>query len=265
MSRISLPTFAFSIAACTSSSPTSPPSAADYEDAAQIISSSLVTSNDSGRAGLGIRGGDLIVFADAVSLARGRLPFGFAREDDRHCHGNLLGVDHAITITCKDAAGTELAKCDSTTDSATITLNQTGTLQTPRLTASVDREGTFTITGLQSDTATFNGDSSFSLDTTLMSVFHPGVTSTLMSDATSSYDSITFTTQDRQITGGSASFELSAHRAVTGTPMGSNDVDKSFDVTAEITFNDDQTATLVLDGTQTFTIDLTTGKITKVS
>jgi len=36
-------------------------------------------------------------------------------------------------------------------------------------------------------------------------------------------------------------------------------------VHAEITFNADHTADLVLDGTQHFKIDLTTGKITRVS
>jgi hypothetical protein len=266
MKRITLITFGFSIAACTSSSPqTSPATAADYEDAAQTISSSMVTSSADGRIGGSIGGGDAIVFAHALSLARGRLPIGFVRQDEHHCRGNLLGVDHAITITCKDAAGTELAKCDSTTDSATITLKQTGDLQTPNLTASIDREGSWTITGLQSATATLDGSSSFSLDTTLKSVFHEGVTSTLMFDTTAAYNAITIATQDRQITGGAASFEVKAHRTVTGTPMGSKDVDKSFDVKAEITFNADHTATLVLDGTQTFKIDLTTGKVTKVS
>jgi hypothetical protein len=263
MKPITLITFGLSIAACTSSSTsqTSPATSADYEDAAQTISSSMVTSRGTGTGGdLGIGGGDLLVFADAMSLARGRLPLGFIRQDDHHCHGNLMGVDHAITITCKDAKGADLAKCDSTTDSATITLKQTGNLQTPNLTAAVDREGNFTITGLQSDTATFDGDSSFSLDTTLKSIFHAGVTSSLMFDATAAYHAITIATADHQVTGGSASFEVKAHRTVTG---GSNDVDKSFDVKADLTFNADQTATLVLDGTQTFTIDLRTGKITK--
>ena len=49
------------------------------------------------------------------------------------------------------------------------------------------------------------------------------------------------------------------------TASGSNNVDKSFDVQADLTFHADHTATLVLHGTHTFTIDLTTGKITKVN
>ena len=264
MKRITLITLGFSIAACTSSSSsqTSPATTADYEDAAQTIASSTVMGGSGGAIG----GGDIIVFADALSLARGHLPLGFLRIDDHHFHGNLMGVDHAITITCKDAAGAAQQACNSTTDSATITLKQTGSLDTPNFMASIDREGNFTITGLQSATATFDGDSSFSFDTTLHSVFHPGVTSTFMFDATASYKAITIATADHQITGGSASFEVKAHRTVTGTGSGSqnHDVDKSFDVHADITFNADHTATLVLDGTHTFTIDLTTGKIVKV-
>lgn len=269
MTRITWITLGLSIAACTSSSSssqTSPATPADYEDAAQTIASSTVT----GGAGGAIGGGDVIVFADALSLARGRLPLGFVRDDDHHFHGGLMGVNHAVTITCKDASGAALTVCNNTTDSATITLKQTGNLDTPNFMASVDREGNFTITGLQSATATFDGDSSFSLDTTLHSVFHTGVTSTFTFDATASYKAITIATADHQITGGSASFEVKAHRTVTGTGSGggsgaNHDVDKSFDVHADITFNANHTATLVLDGTHTFTIDLTTGKIVKAA
>jgi len=160
----------------------------------------MVTSRGSGPSGdLGIGGGDLLVFADAMSLAHGRLPLGFIRQDDHHCHGNLMGVDHAITITCKDAKGADLAKCDSTTDSATITLKQTGNLMTPNLTAAIDREGNFTITGLQSDTATFSGDSSFTADATLRSIFRPGATATYSFDTSASYDAIKIAMQQRQI------------------------------------------------------------------
>ncbi len=259
MNRITLATLALSIAACTSSQGSA--TATDYEDVAQTITTTLVTSR-SPTSNLGVTGGDVIVFREALDLAHGRLPTGFIRDDDHRCHGSHDGVAHDITIVCKNAAGTTLARCDDTTDSATITLKQTGMLQTPNYSSSIDREGTFSITGLQSATATFAGSSSFTLDSTFMSTFHPGVTKTLSFDATAAYDALTFTTQDRQLTGGSASFEVKAHHTVTGS--GSGNVDKSFDVTAKITFNANHTATLVLDGTQTFTIDLTTGQITKV-
>lgn len=261
MKRTTLITFGLSLAACTSSSSSSttqPPTSADYEDTAQAISSSIVTGQG-GTAGAG----DIIAMRDAMSIARGRLPIGFVLGSDGWIHGDHMGIDNSFMVTCKNAAGTVLAKCDATTDSATVAIKWTGNLDTPSFTASIDREGTWTITGLTTATATFSGDSSFSLDTKVTSIFHQGVTATDTFDATASYKAITIATADRQVTGGSASFEIKGHRTVTGTPMGKDDVDKSFDVTAAITFNADHTATLVLDGTQTFTIDLTTGKITK--
>jgi len=257
MKRITWITFSLSIAACSSSS-TTPPTSADYDDAAQTVAASTAT-----QSGTSVGAGEVIAMADSVSIALGRLPLGFLRLADGRIHGTRMGVDHSFTVTCKDAAGTTLASCDKTTDSATVEVKFSGDLTTPNLTASVDREGTWTITGLQSATATLNGDSSFSLDTTLTSIFHQGVTSSFTLDATASYDAITIATIDRHVTGGSASFELKAHRTVTGTAMGAHDVDKSFDIHAELTFNGDQTATLVLDGTHTFTIDLKTGRVSR--
>jgi hypothetical protein len=267
MKRITLITLGLSITACAASptsSTTSPATAADYEDTAQTIASSTVTGDNSG-----LNFGDVVVFRDALSIVRGRLPFGFVRDNDNHCHGTHMGVGHDFTVTCKDASGATQTACNSMTDSATVTVKLTGNMMSPNMSFAIDREANFTLTGLQSATATFNGDSSFSLDTSMMSVFRQGVTSTLMFDATAAYKAITITTADQSITGGSANFEVKARRTVTGTGTGSatgsnHDVDKSFDVTAALTFNADQTATLVLDGTQTFKIDLKTGKITKV-
>jgi hypothetical protein len=256
MKRITWITFSLSIAACTSSQPTTPATSADYDDAAQTIAASTATTS-----GSSVGAGEVLAMADSVSIALGRLPLGFLRDRDGRIHGSRMGVDHAFTISCKDAAGAALAQCDKTTDSATIDVKFSGNLMTPSLTASIDREGTWTITGLQSDTATLNGSSSSSLDTTLTSIFHQGVTSSFTLDATASYDAITIATQDRQVTGGSATFDLKTHRTVTGTAMGSHDVDKTVEIHAVLTFNGDHTATLVLDGTHTFTIDLSTGRV----
>jgi hypothetical protein len=260
MKRITLITLGFSIAACASSPATSPATTQDYEDTAQTIAAATATSS-----GASVGGGEVVAMADSVSLALGRMPLGFLRGGDGRFHGTHMGLDHAFTITCKDAAGAALTACGRTTDSATVEVKFTGDIKTPSFSASVDREGTWTVTGLQSATATLNGSSSFSLDTSITSVFHQGVTSTLTFDTTADYKDITISTQERQVTGGTATFEIKAHRTVTGTPMGSHDVDKSFDINAVLTFNGDHTATLVLDGMQTFKIDLTTGKVTKQS
>jgi len=167
MKRITLVTLGLSFAACTSSpssSTTSPATAADYEDTAQTIASATVTG---GNGGIGF--GDVLVFSDAVSIARGHLPLGFLHEGDGHFRGSRMGVGHDFTVACKDAAGMAQTACNDKTDSATVTVKLTGSLQTPSFSSSIDREGNFTLTGLQGATATFNGDSSFSLDMTLMS------------------------------------------------------------------------------------------------
>lgn len=268
MTRITLITLGLSLTACaaspSSSTTTTPATSADYDDVAQTIASSTVTgSGGSGSDAGSLGAGDAIAIRDAVSLARGSMPLGFLRDhdgDEHHFHGDHMGLGNAFTITCKDAAGAVQTACDKTTDSATVELKMTGNLMTPNFTASIDREGTWTITGLTTATATLDGSASFSLDTSIKSIFHMGVTSTLMFDNTAAYKAITVTTADREITGGSASFEVKAHRTVTGTANGSNDVDKSFDVHAELTFNADHTATLVLDGMHTFTIDLHSGR-----
>src|SRR6185436_8336569 len=112
MKRITLVTLGLSFAACTSSTTTSPATAADYEDTAQTIASSTVAGDSSG-----LNFGDIIVFRDALSLARGQLPLGFVRKSDGHCLGSHMGVGHDFTVACKDAAGNAQAACDSTSDS----------------------------------------------------------------------------------------------------------------------------------------------------
>ena len=260
MKPITWITFSLAIGACSSSSSTTPATSADYDDAAQTIATSTATTS-----GSTVQAGEVLAMADSVSLALGRLPLGFLRSGDGRIHGNRMGIDHNFTITCKDAAGATLAQCDKTTDSATVEVQFSGDIKTPNLTASVDRHGTWTITGLQSATATLNGDSSFSLDTSLMSIFHQGVTSAFTLDATASYDAITISTADREVTGGKATFDLKTHRTVTGTDMGSHDVDKTVEIHADLTFNGNGTATLVLDGTHTFTINLKTGRVNRAA
>src|SRR5882724_1067259 len=141
-------TLGLSIAACTSTpatSTTSAPSTADYDDTAQTIASSTVTGNGASGAGGSISFGDVLVFQDAVGLARGHLPLGFLRDREGKCHGNRMGVNQDFTIACKDASGAAQTQCDSTSDSATVTVMFKGDLQTPNLTSSVDREANFTI------------------------------------------------------------------------------------------------------------------------
>lgn len=315
MKHITLFAFASAVAACSSSSSgTSPgssttaqPTTEDYEDTAQAVGAVTMSGGVGGLGGCG----DVVSMSDAMSLARGDLPFGFALSSrDKHIHGDRLGVDNSFTVVCKDATGATLDKCDRTTDQAQVDVSWSGSLKTPMFDSEVSRQGTWTLTGLQSDTATLSGSSTFSLDSTMTSIFRQGVTSSLTIDASSMYNAILIATKSHELTGGSAAFSLTVHKTVTGTGTdagagsgsagsgsdagsgsgsdgsgsgssgsgsagsgsagsgsssgGLHDVDKTFMVTATITFNADQTADLVLNGTEHFTIDLKTGSIKRV-
>jgi hypothetical protein len=264
----------------SSTSTSNQPTTEDYEDTAQAVGTVTMSSGVGG-------GGDVDSMSDAMILSHGEMPFGLAlRAADAHIHGDRSGVDFSYTVTCKDASGAALAKCDKTADQAQIDLSWSGSLKTPNFESDVMRQGSWTLTGLQSDTASLSGSSSFTLDSTLTSIFRQGVTSSLSIDATAMYNAIQIATKTHQPTGGSAAFSLTVHKTVTGTgssgsgsagsgsagsgsdggsgsagSSGSHDVDKTFMVTATITFNADQTADLVIDGTQHFTINLKNGSI----
>jgi hypothetical protein len=249
MNRITLFTLlAASAAACANGSP---PTREQYDDTAQAIASTTATGGG---------GGDVASMSDSVNIALGTMPAGFTLSGDGHFQGSRLGVNYSYSIACKSATGATLSVCNSTTDAATVNVAWSGSLTSQYVDASVTRNGTWSLTGLQGATATFAGDSTFSFDTTLRSVFRPGVVATYSFDASASYRAIRISTEQRQIIDGSASFDVSAHGTVTG---GKNDVDAAFEVHADITFHADHTATLVLDGTQHYTINLTTGGVVR--
>jgi hypothetical protein len=200
--------------------------------------------------------------ADSVSLALGVVPSGISATASGSFQGSHLGVTYNYSLTCKNAAGV-VGLCGPTTDQATVNISWSGNLTSTNVDASVTRSGNWTITGLQSSTATFSGDSDFMFDATLRSIFRPGVTATYSFDANASYNAVRISTQDRKVIDGSASFDLTAHHTVTGA--GAGNVNASFDVQAEITFHADHTATLVLDGTQHYSLNLDTGIVVRVN
>jgi hypothetical protein len=248
MNRITLITLGLATAACSSTSKQATPE--QYDDTAQAIASTTATGGG---------GGDVASMSDSANIALGTPPAGFALQGDGHFHGSRLGIDYSYAITCQNLAGATLTACDHTTNQATVDVSWSGSLTSQYLDANVSRDGTWTVTGLQTDTATFSGDSSFSFDATVRSIFRPGVTATYSFDANASYNAVKISTQERQVIDGSASFDLTAHSTVTGAGRG--DTDASFDVHAQITFHADHTASLVLDGSRHYSIDLATGVV----
>lgn len=230
----------------------------DYDNTAEAIAASTVTKNGSG----GVGAGDILTMVDALNLAVGRSPNGFSYHKGKY-HCNRMGVDVVLTMICKDVNGKTQKRCDSKTDNATIQVEWEGKLKAPNFLATVNRAGQWTISGIQSGTASLNGDSHFAVDTTFSSVFHDDVTAAMTYDATASYNNIVFTTVDSQIASGTAAFTVDIHNTLNGT-TGSDPVDKAFMISAALTFNGGGTALLVLDGINTYLINLMTGVILSV-
>jgi len=237
-------------AACSSSHTVAPE---EYDDTAQAIGSTTAS---------GAGGGDIAAMSDVLIIARGDLPFGFTLAADGHVRGARLGLDYNYALTCKDTAGTTLPSCGETTDRLDVSLTLSGTLITTGLDASLSREGSWTVTGMQSATTTFNGNGSFDFDATIRSVFRPGVVATYSFAYDASYDAVLIDSESHQAIGGSASFDASARHTVTGT---NHDRDVRFDISAEIEFHANHTASLVLDGDQRYSLDLETGAVIRAS
>lgn len=242
---------AFAGAACSTSS-SEPATPEEYDDTAQALGATVAA--DGGR-------GDVVSMNDAVKLARGIMPFGFSRVSDKHFRCRRFDLDVSFELTCKDAAGVVQAKCNSKTDESTVDVAWSGSVDTPNFDSTVSRIGTWSLTGLQSEIATFSGLSAFSYSATLTSIFHARV-STYELNTAAAYNEIRISTDDRETIDGSAVFDVSAHRMVTGSK---HDIDRAFDVHAELTYHPDHTATLVLDGTREYLIDLDTGRIVRVN
>jgi hypothetical protein len=137
-------------------------------------------------------------------------------------------------------------------------LSWSGSLDLPNVSASVDRTGDWTLSGIQSGTPTFAGEGTFSFDISVTSIFRP-VTASYHLDYDATYNNVKLDATHRPV-GGSVHYAISAEHTVTGT-RGSGS--GSFDIDAVVTFASDGTATLSLDGSRHYQVNLATGVVTR--
>ena len=240
MQRLASLVFPLTLLACGSStsSDSSAVTRSDYDATAQVVGSATLASNGNG---------DVKSMNDSMQLALGVPPIGISLSADGHYAGNSLGIAFNYALTCEDANGTALALCGPTTDSASVDVSWSGELDTALISTSVQRTGHWTIDGLQGDAASFSGDGTFSFDATIGQLAYTF-------DADASYDAVLIDSANHQAVGGSAAFDVSAT---------SNN--HAFAVHAEVTFNADHTASLVIDGDQDYSINLSSGAVVRVN
>jgi hypothetical protein len=200
-------------------------------------------------------GGESAAFDDALTIStEGSLETGTGS-------GGIeivvrAGLSYEYSASCFSADGAAQESCDETTDSATITVDWSGELDTLSYDASVTRAGEWSISGLQGETASLTGSGSFEVSSEFQSLNRDVIRSMHFSyDA--SYD-LQLDTATHRAVGGTIRYAIDGERYVQ---RGSNERDLEFSVDAEISFAASGTATLVLDGAHSYTIDVATGLV----
>ena len=224
------------------------PTDEDYDDVAASVGA--LTANDSG--------GDVGSMDDAVAASQGEAPEGMTMSGSGSLSGERGGLQYEYELTCSNEGGDVLAACDETTDTAHLTVAWSGELDLPRYQATVSRTGDWTLSDLQSDTVTLNGEGTFDVDSSFTALFRDE-TRTLRLSYDASYDAVQISKAQRQPVGGTASFAVHMERTRS---RGARDVEAEFDIDAVVTFAQDGTAHLDLDGERSYVIHLADGTVT---
>lgn len=224
------------------------PTDADYDDIAQGVAP-LVTHDLAADGTLAV----------SIDLAAGDAPSFLQAEANGTLSGAFGGLSWDVSITCRDALGDELPLCGETTDSASLSLSLTGSLETERLTASVDIGHDCAIEGLQGDAIEATGETHVAANTRFTGLFHP-IERSFELDYDASYD-VTVPRDDPAAAQGAVAASVDARRNGSG-PNGS--FDRHFAVAVDVELPGDGTAILSLDGVARYRLDLETGALIKL-
>lgn len=219
----------------------------DYDDVATAVGA--LVGNDSA--------GETTSMEDSVEIATGETASDLSNMGSGAWQGQRAGLTYAYEVVCKDADGATQEQCDETTDSANLVLSWNGNLELPRYAASVDRTGDWTLSGLQSDTAVFNGHGTFDVKTELTGWLRP-VTRTFELDYDAQYDDVTFDRIGRRFESGMIRYDVSAVRTVSGE---NGQREATIDVDVEVELTGDGTAHISVDGVRGYELDLSSGQV----
>jgi hypothetical protein len=235
--------------ACSS---TTQPTAADYDDVAQGLSSVTATSAS---------GGEVVSITDSVSLSIGTATPGISLKAAGEFAGSRLGLSYDYAITCNDAAGAKMTACDRTTADAAVNVNWSGDLTLPNLSAKVQREGDWKLTNIQSGTVVVAGKGEFDFDATFQSLFR-NVERSYHVGYSADYSNVQVRLAPGAIVGGSIKYVIDAQRKAS-TPR--HESQANFHMDGLLEFGSDGHATLTLDGEFRYALDTTTGMVTKMA
>lgn len=221
----------------------------DYDDVAVAVGA--LVANDSG--------GEVGSMEASATLATGGTVNGLTAQANGKYSGQFLGLTYSYDLTCKDSNGSALATCDATTESATLKVDWSGNLKLPSYKATITRTGDWTLSGLQSDTATFNGHGTFDVDTEFKGFFN---TRNFLLDYDGNYAAVQWNRTTWTPSGGTITYNVHAQRKVVSNSNAANNSEMELDVQVVVTFAADGTATMTLDGERHYSLNLDNGNVT---
>ncbi|MEM9193726.1 MAG: hypothetical protein AAGF12_31415 [Myxococcota bacterium] len=221
------------------------PTEAEYDEVASGLGS--LVANSSG-------GGDVGSMSDAVLVVRGEVPADLSAMGEGSYRGARAGLEYRYAVSCLDASGATSA-CGTQTDGGSLAVAWSGNLTLPNFRGEVDRAGQWTLTGVPSGTAEFNGHGTFDVAAEWRGFFGRMNSYELHYEA--NYDAIQIDTQTLEVLSGTARFDIDATRLREGTRRS---VEREFAIEAILEFSPEN-AVLTLDGTRNYTVALSDGAV----
>jgi hypothetical protein len=186
-------------------------------------------------------GGEIAAMRQAVALVRDDDQAGFTQRGDGSFDGTMSGLTYHYTLACGGAA-----PCDPATSAAAVDATWSGTLELPERTLDLQHDARWQLSRMSGSIAHVDGTGHLDYQTRdLGSSYHY------------SYDATYHVVVNdvRAIDG-------DIHFAIAGQHTGATA--RAYALTADVTFQPDDTALLVLDGTRQYHILLATGAVTPV-
>ncbi|HEU0035417.1 MAG TPA: hypothetical protein VFQ53_32630 [Kofleriaceae bacterium] len=213
--------------------------ARDYDDVAVSI-------------GAAVYGGELMSMVDAVTLATGGIPAGFTQTSAMDVSGTRDGVSIAYNYYCVDDNDVPIASCGTFANHMHMHFTMSGALSSPMALDAVDQTGKWTVRDIEVGKPRVGGDSAMTYVTHIDGIS----TYDLAYDAT--LDHVRFAPGAVLPYEGTITSTVAVHRTRDGAG------ERNFAVTATIVFSSGTTATITLDSTINYSLDLTTGAVVKL-